>query len=98
MEINIGNFGSKGITPETFGTNGVDAKRGTTDAAGIARQAPNLTIGEGPAGLAAAEPVADVSEADAEALAARLSEEYEDCDVEYHSGGQPLYYYLISVE
>ena len=41
---------------------------------------------------------ADVSEADAEALAARLSEEYEDCDVEYHSGGQPLYYYLISVE
>ena len=64
MEINIGNFGSKGIMPETFGTNGVDAKRGTTDAAGIARQAPNLTIGEGPAGLAAAEPVADVSEAD----------------------------------
>ncbi|MBO6093055.1 MAG: DAK2 domain-containing protein [Oscillospiraceae bacterium] len=40
----------------------------------------------------------DVTEADAEALAARLMEEYPDCDVEYHNGGQPLYYYLISVE
>ena len=27
-----------------------------------------------------------------------LAEMYGDCDVEYHSGGQPLYYYLISVE
>ena len=41
---------------------------------------------------------ADVSESDAEALTARLAEEYSDCDVEYHNGGQPLYYYLISVE
>ncbi|MBQ9252092.1 MAG: DAK2 domain-containing protein [Clostridia bacterium] len=41
---------------------------------------------------------ADVQEAEAEALANKLSEEYGDCDVEYHSGGQPLYYYLISVE
>ena len=41
---------------------------------------------------------ADVSESDAEKLAARLSEAYGECDVEYHSGGQPLYYYLISVE
>ncbi|MCR4876103.1 MAG: DAK2 domain-containing protein [Clostridiales bacterium] len=41
---------------------------------------------------------ADVTEAEAESLAAKLAKEYGDCDVEYHSGGQPLYYYLISVE
>ena len=41
---------------------------------------------------------ADVTEAEAESLAAKLAKEYSDCDVEYHSGGQPLYYYLISVE
>ena len=41
---------------------------------------------------------ADVSEADAEALTAELAQIYENCDVEYHNGGQPLYYYLISVE
>lgn len=41
---------------------------------------------------------ADTSEADAEALAAEIAEIYPDCDVECHKGGQPLYYYLISVE
>jgi dihydroxyacetone kinase-like predicted kinase len=41
---------------------------------------------------------ADVTEADAEALTAELAEKYDQCDVEYHNGGQPLYYYLISVE
>ena len=41
---------------------------------------------------------ADVQEADAEALTAELAEIYGGCDVEYHNGGQPLYYYLISVE
>ncbi len=41
---------------------------------------------------------ADVPEAEAESLATKLAKEYGDCDVEYHSGGQPLYYYLISVE
>ena len=41
---------------------------------------------------------ADVSEADAEALTAELARLYDHCDVEYHNGGQPLYYYLISVE
>ena len=41
---------------------------------------------------------ADVTEADAEALTAELAEIYDQCDVEYHNGGQPLYYYLISVE
>ena len=41
---------------------------------------------------------ADVTEEDAKEIAAEIENEYEDCDVECHSGGQPLYYYLISVE
>ena len=41
---------------------------------------------------------ADVAEADAEQVAAELAQAYPDCDVECHCGGQPLYYYLISVE
>ena len=41
---------------------------------------------------------AETSQEDAEKLAADLGAEYPDCDVECHSGGQPLYYYLISVE
>ncbi len=41
---------------------------------------------------------ADVTEEDAAQLTKRLAEKYENCDVEYHRGGQPLYYYLISVE
>ena len=41
---------------------------------------------------------ADTKEEDANALAAEIEEIYSDCDVEVHSGGQPLYYYLISVE
>ena len=40
----------------------------------------------------------DVSEDDAEALRSELEEKFEDIDVELHYGGQPLYYYLISVE
>lgn len=41
---------------------------------------------------------ADTSKEDAEALTAEIEELYPDCDVECHMGGQPLYYYLISVE
>ena len=41
---------------------------------------------------------ADVSEEDAKSIAEEIESQYEDCDVEYHNGGQPLYYYLISVE
>ncbi|MBR2823010.1 MAG: DAK2 domain-containing protein [Clostridia bacterium] len=41
---------------------------------------------------------ADVTEAEAEALTRELAEQYSACDVECHNGGQPLYYYLISVE
>ncbi len=41
---------------------------------------------------------ADVSEEDAKTIAEEIESQYSDCDVEYHNGGQPLYYYLISVE
>ena len=41
---------------------------------------------------------ADTNEADAQALADEIGREFPDCDVECHRGGQPLYYYLISVE
>lgn len=40
----------------------------------------------------------DVSEEDAKQIASEIEEEYDYCDVECHNGGQPLYYYLISVE
>ncbi len=40
----------------------------------------------------------DVKEDEADALRAMLEEKYADLDVEMFYGGQPLYYYLISVE
>ena len=40
----------------------------------------------------------DTSAEQAEALRDSLEEKFEDIDVELHYGGQPLYYYLISVE
>lgn len=41
---------------------------------------------------------ADVSEQQAEELVARLEERFDSADVELHNGGQPLYYYILSVE
>ena len=41
---------------------------------------------------------ADVSEQDAENMRARIEENFPDCDLEMLSGGQPLYYYLFSIE
>ena len=41
---------------------------------------------------------ADIEEVEAEELAAAIEEEYPDCDVELNAGGQPIYYYVISVE
>ena len=41
---------------------------------------------------------ADVREEDAQALGSCLEEAYPDCEVEIQNGGQPIYYYLISVE
>ena len=40
----------------------------------------------------------DVSEEDAEALGEELTEAYPDCEIEVNQGGQPIYYYIISVE
>jgi dihydroxyacetone kinase-like predicted kinase len=40
----------------------------------------------------------DTAEEDAQALTDELAELYGDCDVEMQMGGQPLYYYLVSVE
>lgn len=40
----------------------------------------------------------DVEEADAQQLCDELTEAYPDCDVELQFGGQPIYYYVISVE
>lgn len=41
---------------------------------------------------------ADTSAEDAEKLAAAVEEKYPDCEVETSRGGQPIYYYIISVE
>ena len=40
----------------------------------------------------------DVSEEAAEAVKAKVEETYPDCDVELQMGGQPIYYYVISME
>ncbi len=40
----------------------------------------------------------EVEEATAQKLGAELEEQYPDCEVEVHYGGQPIYYYVISVE
>ena len=40
----------------------------------------------------------DVKEDEAAALCETIAEKYPDCDVDYHSGGQPVYYYIISLE
>ena len=41
---------------------------------------------------------ADTSEEAAEALGSALEESYPDCEIEINKGGQPIYYYIISVE
>ena len=40
----------------------------------------------------------DVSKEDAEAFKAQVEESCPDCDVELQYGGQPIYYYVMSVE
>ena len=40
----------------------------------------------------------DISEEDAENAAAKVEEKYPDIDVELQMGGQPIYYYIVSVE
>ena len=41
---------------------------------------------------------ADIDEEKAAAFEKLISEKYGDLDIEMHSGGQPIYYYIISVE
>ena len=40
----------------------------------------------------------ETNKEDAESLAAYVQETYPECEVDMHFGGQPLYYYIISVE
>ena len=40
----------------------------------------------------------DISEEDANTLKSELEDKYDECDVYMHFGGQPVYYYFISVE
>ena len=40
----------------------------------------------------------DIVQSEAEQLAKHLQSKYSSCDVEMHYGGQPLYYYILSVE
>ncbi len=40
----------------------------------------------------------DTSEEEAKSLADRLREKYQDVDLDLHYGGQPIYYYVVSVE
>ncbi len=40
----------------------------------------------------------DVKEEEAESFRAQVAERYPDCDIELQYGGQPIYYYVMSVE
>ncbi|MBE5745320.1 MAG: DAK2 domain-containing protein [Clostridiales bacterium] len=40
----------------------------------------------------------DVKEEEAEALCQTIAEKYPDCDVDFHNGGQSVYYYILSLE
>ncbi len=41
---------------------------------------------------------ADVTEEDAQALCEKVQENFPDCEVECYFGGQPVYYYMVSLE
>ncbi len=40
----------------------------------------------------------DIEEKEAKTLVDYIQKKYSDCEIEMHHGGQPLYYYIISVE
>lgn len=40
----------------------------------------------------------DVSDEESDLLRERLEKSYPDCDIELQAGGQPIYYYIVSVE
>ena len=39
-----------------------------------------------------------VTEDDANALVEKVNETFPECDVDVHFGGQPVYYYMVSLE
>ncbi|MGN1060960.1 MAG: DAK2 domain-containing protein, partial [Candidatus Coproplasma sp.] len=39
-----------------------------------------------------------VEEEEAQTLADKVGEAFPDCDVDFHFGGQPVYYYIVSLE
>lgn len=41
---------------------------------------------------------ADIKEEDANVLLEQIQKKYPDCDTDIHAGGQPVYYYIVSVE
>ena len=40
----------------------------------------------------------EITKEDAECLKTELESKYDECDVYMHFGGQPVYYYILSVE
>ena len=40
----------------------------------------------------------EITDEDAESLRSRVEEKYSSCDIELQYGGQPIYYYIVSVE
>lgn len=40
----------------------------------------------------------DMNEAESETFLAKVQEAHPECEIELHSGGQPIYYYMLSVE
>lgn len=40
----------------------------------------------------------DVKEEEAKSLCETIAEKYPDCDVDFHNGGQSVYYYILSLE
>ncbi|MCR5743586.1 MAG: DAK2 domain-containing protein [Lachnospiraceae bacterium] len=41
---------------------------------------------------------ADITQEDADVLVGQITEKFPSCDVDVHSGGQPVYYYIVSAE
>ena len=90
-------MGILNVTPDSF----YGASRMVSDDEIAARTAQILDEGASiiDIGAYSSRPgAADVSEEDAEKFLSRVQEKFSDLDVEMYSGGQPIYYYVISVE
>ena len=67
------------------------------DTLSVARETVDALVNE-EAGAISIYYGASVSEEEARKLGDQVEEAYPNCDVEVQSGGQPIYYYIISVE